>query len=82
VPTLLIHGKHDQIAGYWESVAYAKQHPNTKLVTLDAGLFAMLVRSETANAELRTFVASVTGTQSALLRGEAASPPVTARRSP
>jgi pimeloyl-ACP methyl ester carboxylesterase len=71
VPVLLIHGHKDGMASYGESVSYRASHARSKLVTLDAGHFAMLVRSKEANQALRDFVVQVTG-------GGA----LTARRSP
>ena len=54
------------MAGYEESVAYHSRHANSELVTLDAGHFAMLVRSKEANAALRRFVMRTTGARDAL----------------
>jgi pimeloyl-ACP methyl ester carboxylesterase len=61
VPVLLIHGRKDGMASYGESVSYRANHARSKLVTLDAGHFAMLVRSKESNQALRDFVAQVTG---------------------
>ncbi|MBX3230488.1 MAG: alpha/beta hydrolase [Labilithrix sp.] len=59
VPALLIHGRHDEMVGFWEASAYAARHPRAKLVALDAGHFALLVRSEIANRALHDFVAKL-----------------------
>jgi pimeloyl-ACP methyl ester carboxylesterase len=59
VPTLLIHGNKDSMAGYEESVDYQANHVNSKLVTLDAGHFAMLVRKEKTNAAIDAFVSTI-----------------------
>lgn len=57
VPALVIHGKHDTMASYEDSRAYASR-TGAKLVTLDAGHFAMLVRAEESDRALRDFVAA------------------------
>ena len=57
IPTLVIHGRHDTMAGYDESRRYAAR-TGAKLVTLDAGHFAMLVRGELFDRALRDFVAA------------------------
>lgn len=59
-PVLLIHGTHDSMASYGEAVSYRANHANTQLLTLNAGHFAMLVRSEQTNKALRDFVVRVT----------------------
>ena len=60
-PMLLIHGSHDSMASYGEAVSYRARHPGTQLLTLDAGHFAMLVRSHESNKALRDFVVRTTG---------------------
>ena len=57
IPTLVIHGTRDTMTSYEESREYATKN-HAKLVTLDAGHFAMLVRADEANAALRDFVAA------------------------
>ena len=76
-PVLLIHGNKDSMAGYGEAVDYRANHANTKLVTLNAAHFAMLVKSKEANKALRDFVIQTTGVKATL-----AAHHVTADRSP
>lgn len=61
VPTLVIHGRADSMVGYGASLAYRARHPGAQLVTLEAGHFAMLVKSAETNQVLRGFVMQVTG---------------------
>lgn len=56
VPTLIIHGTRDAVAPFGSSLLYAKR-PGTKLVALDAGHFAMLVRAEETNRAVHHFMA-------------------------
>lgn len=55
IPTLVVHGRHDTMADYDDSAAYAKR-TGAKLVTLEAGHFAMLVRGKESDEALRHFV--------------------------
>lgn len=55
VPTLVIHGAKDSMAGLEEARAYAGRHA-ARLVVLDAGHFAMLVRAEENDRAVRDFV--------------------------
>ena len=55
IPTLVIHGSHDTMASYESARRYAA-NAGAKLVTLDAGHFAMLVKGEEADRAVRTFV--------------------------
>lgn len=55
IPTLVIHGRRDTIASYESARAYAAK-AGAKLMTLDAGHFAMLVRGEEADRAVREFV--------------------------
>jgi pimeloyl-ACP methyl ester carboxylesterase len=55
IPTLVIHGSHDTMASYESARLYAA-NAGAKLVTLDAGHFAMLVKSEQADRAVRDFV--------------------------
>lgn len=57
IPTLVIHGRHDSMASYESARAYAAS-AGAKLVTLDAGHFAMLVKSEVADRAIRDFVSA------------------------
>ncbi len=77
VPTLLIHGREDSMAGFGNSTDYVAKHPGAKLVALDAGHFAMLVRAESTNRALHDFVANVMGKTAA----EASTTGRSARRS-
>ncbi|ELS02005.1 Uncharacterized protein family (UPF0227) [Xenococcus sp. PCC 7305] len=36
IPTLILHGEHDEIIPLQASVDYAKQHPDTKLISLNS----------------------------------------------
>lgn len=54
-PTLVIHGSYDTMASVPEARAYAAR-TGAKYVALDAGHFAMLVRPERFDHELRAFV--------------------------
>lgn len=65
VPVLLIHGSKDSMAGYEDSTAYVANHASARLVTLNAGHFAMLVKSEQSNRAIHDFVARTTGKSSA-----------------
>lgn len=55
VPTLAIHGARDTMAGVEEARAYAAR-TSGRLVVLDAGHFAMLVRAEENDRAVRDFV--------------------------
>jgi alpha/beta superfamily hydrolase len=55
IPTLVIHGRHDTMASYESARSYAA-NAGAKLVTLDAGHFAMLVKGEEADRAVRAFV--------------------------
>jgi pimeloyl-ACP methyl ester carboxylesterase len=68
-PTLLIHGRKDEMADYGDALQYRAKHPSAKIVTLEAGHFAMLVRSAEANKALRDFVVNVTGARGARGQG-------------
>lgn len=59
VPVLLVHGRHDTMAGFGEATAYASSHPNARVVALDAGHFAMLVRATENDHAVREFVGRV-----------------------
>lgn len=59
IPTLVIHGKKDTMVSFASSSRYAAKH-GAKLVSLDAGHFAMLVRAEESDRALRDFVAACT----------------------
>lgn len=56
VPTLVIHGARDTVVPFEGSRLYAKR-TGTKLVSLDAGHFAMLVRAEETNRAVHDFMA-------------------------
>jgi pimeloyl-ACP methyl ester carboxylesterase len=58
IPTLLVHGRHDSMAGFEQAASYASR-TGAKLVALDAGHFSMLVRSKENDAAIRAFVGSV-----------------------
>lgn len=60
IPTLVVHGRHDTMAGFDEATGYCAR-TGARLVALDAGHFSMLVRSEENDAAVRAFVASVLG---------------------
>jgi hypothetical protein len=60
IPALVVHGRHDTMAGFGEATSYSAR-TGARLVALDAGHFAMLVRSDENDAAVRTFVASVLG---------------------
>ena len=64
VPTLVIHGRHDTMAGFGEATSYSAR-TGARLVALDAGHFAMLVRAEASDAAVRAFVGSVLGAPAA-----------------
>lgn len=66
-PVLLVHGAHDSMAGYGEAVSYQSKHANAKLVTLNAGHFAMLVRRPEFDKALRDFVVHTTGARETLV---------------
>ncbi|MEA2751139.1 MAG: hypothetical protein QOI41_5282 [Myxococcales bacterium] len=55
IPTLVIHGTHDTMTSYESARLYAA-NAGAKLVTLDAGHFAMLVKGEEADRAVREFV--------------------------
>jgi pimeloyl-ACP methyl ester carboxylesterase len=55
IPTLVIHGRRDTMTSYESARAYAA-NAGAKLVTLDAGHFAMLVKGEEADRAVREFV--------------------------
>lgn len=55
VPTLAIHGARDTMAGVEEARGYAAR-TSGRLVVLDAGHFAMLVRAEESDRAVREFV--------------------------
>ena len=55
IPTLVIHGRHDTMTSYESARAYAA-NAGAKLVTLDAGHFAMLVKGEETDRAVREFV--------------------------
>ncbi len=59
-PVLLLHGANDNVAPVEDARAYARKYDG-RLVELDAGHFAMLVRSEQVNREIRAFVVSTLG---------------------
>ncbi len=68
IPTLVIHGSHDTMASYESACVYAA-NAGAKLVTLDAGHFAMLVKSEQADRAIREFViARLEGTRTRAAR--------------
>lgn len=56
VPVLLVHGTKDNVAPVEEARRYATKH-HGKLVEVNAGHFALLVRAEEANRAIRDFVA-------------------------
>lgn len=56
MPTLVIHGRRDTMASCAEAQRYVATHSATRFVTLDAGHFAMLVRSDANDRAVRTFV--------------------------
>jgi len=56
VPTLVLHGTHDTLTSFGAASAYASQN-GARLVGLDAGHFAMLVRRREHDQALRAFVA-------------------------
>jgi len=60
IPALVIHGRHDTMARFGEGASYATRAA-ARLVALDAGHFAMLVRSQESDAAVRAFVGSVLG---------------------
>jgi len=60
VPTLVLHGRKDTMAGFGDATRYASR-TGARLVALDAAHFAMLVRSSESDAALRAFVGSVLG---------------------
>jgi predicted alpha/beta hydrolase family esterase len=55
IPTLVIHGRHDTMASYEDARAYATK-AGARMIVLDAGHFAMLVRAEASDRALRQFV--------------------------
>jgi pimeloyl-ACP methyl ester carboxylesterase len=57
IPALVIHGRKDTMADFSEATGYAAR-TGAKLVALDAGHFAMLVRARENDAAVRAFVAS------------------------
>jgi pimeloyl-ACP methyl ester carboxylesterase len=57
IPTLVIHGRRDTMTSFAESEAYATK-VGAKLVAVDAGHFAMLVRGPEVDRAIRDFVAS------------------------
>jgi pimeloyl-ACP methyl ester carboxylesterase len=67
VPSLVIHGTRDTMASYEDGSLYAADH-GSKLVSLDAGHFAMLVRPEAFDRELGAFVAARLGTKTVAAR--------------
>lgn len=56
VPVLLVHGAKDNVAPVEEARRYATKH-HGKLVEVNAGHFALLVRAEEANRAIHDFVA-------------------------
>ena len=56
VPTLVIQGRHDTMVRPTDAAAYAELH-DARYVDVDAGHFALLVRSELVEREIRDFVA-------------------------
>ena len=57
IPTLVIHGRRDTMTSFDESNAYATK-VGAKLVAVDAGHFAMLVRGPEVDRAVRDFVAA------------------------
>jgi alpha/beta superfamily hydrolase len=55
IPTLVVHGRHDTMASYESARSYAA-NAGARLVTLDAGHFAMLVKGEETDRAVRAFV--------------------------
>ncbi len=72
VPTLAIHGAHDAMAGIEEARAYAAK-TSGRLVVLDAGHFAMLVRAEESDRAVREFVEARLSARSRRAAGSSAS---------
>jgi predicted alpha/beta hydrolase family esterase len=66
IPTLVIHGRRDSMASFDDAQAYATK-TGAKMVALDAGHFAMLVRAEVADRALKDFVGKTFGTLEARL---------------
>jgi len=65
IPTLVIHGRRDTMCSYESARVYAA-NAGAKLVTLDAGHFAMLVKGDEADRAVRDFVtARVEGARAA-----------------
>jgi hypothetical protein len=60
IPTLVLHGKHDTMVEPEEGRAYAAAH-GARYVEIDAGHFAMLVRAEQVDREIRSFVGARLG---------------------
>jgi len=58
VPALLVHGTRDSMAGVHEARRYAAGHARARLVEVDAGHFAMLVRADEVELAIREFVAA------------------------
>lgn len=56
IPTLVIQGRHDTMVRAADPAAYAERH-DARYVDVDAGHFALLVRSELVEREIRDFVA-------------------------
>ena len=56
IPTLVIQGRDDTMVHPADPVAYAERH-SASYVEIDAGHFALLVRSERVEREVREFVA-------------------------
>lgn len=57
IPTLVIHGRRDSMASFDDARAYAANH-GAKLLALDAGHFAMLVRATESDRAMRDFIAA------------------------
>lgn len=63
IPTLIVHGRHDTMTPFFIAQGYAER-AGAKLVVLEAGHFAMLVRASEHDQAVRTFLGGVLGSWS------------------